>query len=140
MLLEGLIAILIFSLGILAVVGMQAMAVKQVSDAQYRSQANLLVNQLLGTMWVSDRKSAALQSRFSSDGVSEEAQIGAGDGYNAWLTSVSSTLPGVAENPPTVHVSGTGLVTVTVYWLAPNEPPTVAPHKYVSVAQITPST
>ena len=33
MLLEGLIAILVFSLGILALVGMQGVAVKQVTDA-----------------------------------------------------------------------------------------------------------
>lgn len=125
-LLEGLIAILIFSVGILAIVGMQAMAVKQSTDAQYRSQASLLVNQLLGTMWVSDRSTAALQTKFNTGG----------DGYNTWLGDVTAALPNAAANPPTVNVSGSGIVTVTVYWLAPNEPATATPHQYVSVAQI----
>ena len=36
MLLEGLIAILIFSLGVLAMIGMQAVSVSQTSQAKYR--------------------------------------------------------------------------------------------------------
>ena len=39
MLIEALVAILIFSIGILAVVGMQAIAIKDVTSAKYRSEA-----------------------------------------------------------------------------------------------------
>ena len=42
MLLEAMIAILIFSLGVLGVVGMQAMAVAASRDAKYRADAALL--------------------------------------------------------------------------------------------------
>jgi len=123
LLLEGLIAILIFSLGILAVVGMQAMAVKQVTDAQYRSQASMLANQLLGKMWVSSRNTATLQNDFNTGGTE----------YTSWLNnSVATTLPGVATYPPTVNVSGTNLVTVTVNWA----PPGSDKHSYVTIAQI----
>lgn len=130
-LLEGLIAILIFSLGILAIVGMQSMAVKQVTDAKYRSEASLLVNQLLGTMWASNRTATALQTKFNTGG----------DGYNAWLADVSAALPGINANPPTVVVDNQGVVTITVHWLAPNEAllpdgSTAAAHKYITVAQI----
>jgi len=38
-LLEALMGILIFSVGILALVGMQALAIKQMTDAKYRSDA-----------------------------------------------------------------------------------------------------
>jgi type IV pilus assembly protein PilV len=136
-LLEGLIAILIFSLGILAVVGMQGTAVKLTTDARYRSEACLLANQLLGTMWVSDRTAATLQTNFNS------ATNGAG--YLAWLGdantpgTVAGTLPGVVDvptNQPTVNVDGAGIVTVTIKWLAPNEPPAAIPHQYVAIAQI----
>src|SRR5258707_11034991 len=51
MLLEALIAILIFSIGILAVVGMQATAMKAVTDARSRSEAALYANQLLAQIW-----------------------------------------------------------------------------------------
>ena len=39
MLIEGLIAILIFSLGVLAMVGMQAQAINHTSQAKYRADA-----------------------------------------------------------------------------------------------------
>jgi type IV pilus assembly protein PilV len=135
-LLEGLIAILIFSLGILAIVGMQTIAVKETTDAKYRSEACLLANHLLGTMWVSNRTTAALQANFNTGNT----------GYMAWLGDVTTpsntpgtvadTLPGVAANPPTVNVDATGVVTVTVNWIAPNEPASATPHSYVAIAQI----
>ena len=125
-LLESLIAILVFSLGILGIIGLQATAVKQVSDARYRSQASLLVDQLLGTMWVSDRSAAALQTSFSSGG----------NGYLGWLGNVSATLPGVDAYPPSVAVDAQGTVTITVRWRAPSEDAATAAHQYVAVAQI----
>ena len=51
MLLEALIAILIFSVGILAVVGMQAVAIKDVAQSKYRSDASFLADSLLSQMW-----------------------------------------------------------------------------------------
>lgn len=130
LLLEGLIAILIFSLGILAIVGTQAMAVKQVTDAQYRSQAALLANRLLGQMWVSNRTASALATSFGTGG----------SAYNSWLNDVSAALPGTAANAPDVQVSTTGstvgTVTITIKWLAPNEPTGTDPHKYITIAQI----
>jgi type IV pilus assembly protein PilV len=50
-LLEGLIAIVIFSFGVLAIVGMQAATVRASSDAKYRVDASFAVNQVLGQMW-----------------------------------------------------------------------------------------
>ena len=50
-LLEGLIAILLFSMGILAIVGLQATAIKTVADSQYRLQASFLANRLVAEMW-----------------------------------------------------------------------------------------
>lgn len=50
MLLEAMIAILIFSLGVLGVVAMQAMAVSASRDAKYRADAALLADELLGKM------------------------------------------------------------------------------------------
>lgn len=50
-LLEALIAILIFSFGILALAGLQGAMVKNTSDAKYRSDAAFLAQQRLGLMW-----------------------------------------------------------------------------------------
>ncbi|HEV7453742.1 MAG TPA: hypothetical protein VGO07_00615 [Candidatus Saccharimonadales bacterium] len=51
-LLEALIAILIFSIGILGAVGLQAAMIKSTSDAKYRAEAGYIVQQRLGAMWV----------------------------------------------------------------------------------------
>jgi len=123
-LLEGLIAILIFSLGILAIVGMQAIAVKQSTDARYRSDAALLADQLISTMWVDDH--TTLTTKYQTGGT----------GYTSWLSDVSAALPKVADNPPTVDVTSGGDVTITIYWLSPSEPSTSTPHKYISSAHI----
>lgn len=136
MLLEGLIAILVFSLGILALVGMQGVAVKQVTDAKYRSDASLLASQLIGTMWVSNRTPAALKASF-------DTASGASTELTNWKATVAATLPGITDdtNQPTVDVTslGTvndGTVTMTIFWRAPGDDASSPIHKYVTVAQI----
>ena len=91
MLIESLLAILVFSLGILALVGLQGMAIKQSTDARYRTEAALLANDIIGQMWVSDRTTA---------GAAGEFQYPGGAAYNTWRARVGGVLPGVAANPP----------------------------------------
>lgn len=126
-LLEGLIAILLFSFGILAIVGIQATAVNFSSDAKYRTDAILLANQVIGQMWVSDRTVTTLQTDFQGGNGSD------GSKYSEWATDVAAVLPGVAANKPTIAVAPSSEVTVTVRWQAPNDS-TV--HQAVAIAQI----
>jgi type IV pilus assembly protein PilV len=49
---EALIAILIFSFGVLGIVGMQANMVKNTSDSKFRSDAGYIAQQQIGLMWV----------------------------------------------------------------------------------------
>ena len=51
-LLEALIAILIFSFGVLGIVGLQAQALRFTNDSQYRAEAVYLANSLISQMWV----------------------------------------------------------------------------------------
>ncbi len=139
-LLEGLIAVLLFSIGILAIVGMQGSAVRASSDAKYRADAGMLVSQLIGQMWAADRTPAMLQAAFEGGGGTDGAS------YTGWLADVQNTLPGASSNPPVVTFTqvaagiASGLpttqVNITVWWLAPGEPSTAAPHQYSVVSQI----
>jgi type IV pilus assembly protein PilV len=126
MLVEVMIAVLIFAFGILGIVGLQGAAVKQVTDAKYRSDACFLANQLIGTMWTGDRTAATMQNQFNTGNPA----------YLTWKGKVLGTLPGVASNPPVVVVGNDGTTTITIQWLAPNEPAGSTPHTYVAVAQI----
>ncbi|MBI5005672.1 MAG: prepilin-type cleavage/methylation domain-containing protein [Nitrosomonadales bacterium] len=50
-LIEALIAILIFSIGILGIVGMQANMLKNTSDSKFRADAAYIAQQRIGLMW-----------------------------------------------------------------------------------------
>jgi len=94
-LLEGLIAIVIFAFGVLAIVGMQASTMRATSDAKYRVDASFLINQTLGQMWA-DRNNLA--------------------GY----VVTNQVVSGLPSGKRTVAVNGRD-VTVTVTWQAPGE-------------------
>jgi type IV pilus assembly protein PilV len=115
-LLEALIGILIFSIGILAVVGMQATAIKTVTDSKYRSDAALLTNQLLTQMWT------------DAASVSQYAWTGTGSvppKLTEWVANVNATLPGAATVKPLVTVTSPsatgGVVQIQVFWQLPEE-------------------
>lgn len=144
MMLEVLVALLVFALGVLGLVGLQATAVKQSGEAKYRSDAALLANELIGNVWAGNRTFAALQANVAS--------ANAGPQYAAWLARVSATLPGVAANPPTVVlqqipplpavVAGGPVLTpsvrmtVTVRWKAPGEDLGGQAHNVVMVTEL----
>lgn len=129
-LLEALFGLLIFSMGILALVGMQATAVKQVSSGQYRVEASFLANDLLAQMWLGSRTPSSMASQYASP---------SGAAYLSWLDAVNAVLPGAVTHPPSVTVNTiSGVqsphveVMVTLRWQAPGE----AVHQYVLVEQI----
>lgn len=141
MLIEALAAILIFSIGILAVVGMQAVAIKDVAAAKYRSEAAFLAQELLSQMWT------------DNGNIGTYAYAGAGappPKIQAWVTKVQSRLPDGANQPPTVTLTNlvpaapaapTGAtVQITVKWRLPEEVTQVLPaHSHTVIAYVYPS-
>ena len=125
MLLEALVGILIFSIGILAMLGMQAIGIRNTIDAKYRSEAAYLASEIVGQMWV-DRTNIA-----SYD------DAGAGNARRtAWNTRVASLLPQDPADPtvtaPLITIAGRQ-ATVIVRWKRPGET-TVS--RYIMIAQI----
>ncbi|MBL8412808.1 MAG: type IV pilus modification protein PilV [Propionivibrio sp.] len=144
MLLEALIAILVFSLGVLGIVGLQATAVAATRDAKYRTDAGLLANELVGQMMTGNRVGANLQANFQGD---DDDSLGTSvlvDGplYLLWRARVRAALPGADTNDPQVIFDIVGdpgppqtasVVRITVRWMPPNE---TVPHSYQVVVQI----
>ena len=125
-LLEALIGILIFSVGILALVGMQALAIKQMTDAKYRSDASFFANEIIGHMW--GNRASLGSYAFNGTGTPPAALTG-------WVASIQNGLPGVAgaaNTLPIIAVAGT-TVTVTVRWQAPGGS---AVHRHITLAHI----
>jgi len=110
-LLEALIAIVLFSIGILALTGLQTAMVKNTSDSKYRADAAFIAQQKLGAVWVNAKNFATL---------ADYAEAGA---------DISAILP---AGKSTVAVSGERVVTVTITWQLPGE----AEHNYSTNARI----
>ena len=109
-LLEALVGILIFSIGILALMGLQAQSIRNTVEAKYRNEAAYLANQIIGQMWV-DR----------ADLADYDTTGGANANMTAWRARVANTLPRVVAggtNSPTIAVAA-NQVTVTVFWQMP---------------------
>jgi type IV pilus assembly protein PilV len=124
-LLEALVGILIFSIGILALMGLQAQSIRNTVEAKYRNEAAYLANKIIGQMWV-DRANLA----------DFDTTAGAGAAMVAWRTQVANTLPRIVvggTNSPTIAVAG-NQVTVTIFWQMPGAD---SPQRqYAVVAQI----
>jgi len=142
MLLEVLVALLVFSLGVLGLVGLQANAIKQSGQAKYRADAALLADELIGTMWVGNRTPAALLAAYGAN---------PSPAYTAWLAKVNTILPGAASyapivtvtqvnpvgaGPGTVVLTPTSRISITMRWKAPGEPAGDPAHSLVILTQI----
>jgi type IV pilus assembly protein PilV len=150
MLLEALIAILIFSVGILSIVGMQSVAIKNVVEGKTRSDAGFLADQIIAKMWID---TVHIGNYAYTGSGTESTEL------NAWMTRVKATLPGVdpaavpagvtpalpviavtniTTSPATGLVNG-GTVQITMRWQLPKEmaqTPPPPPHQYVVLASI----
>jgi type IV pilus assembly protein PilV len=95
-LIEALIAILIFSIGVLGIVGMQANMIKNTSESQYRANAGYFAQQQIGRLWADS------------------------DNLPADLSTTTTPEPLLPNG--TVTVTRTGKVfTITVDWQQPGE-------------------
>jgi len=114
-LLEALIGILIFSIGILAMMSMQGTAMRATIDAKYRSEASFLANEIIGEMWV-DRTNLASYATSPGSPASCPSSPPC-----AWIARVQALLPqATGANAPEIAIAGQQ-ATVTVRWQRPGE-------------------
>ena len=141
LLLEGLIGILLFSIGILAVVALQGNAVKQVSQAKYRTDAGFLADQVIGQIWAN--RANALTYAYNGTGTVPA-------GLTSWMQEVNNRLPNSGSYPPKIAVTATPYagpptytayqVNITLSWQTPeefNSSPQPAPHRITVGSVIT---
>lgn len=115
-LIESLIAVLLFSLGILALVGLQAAMIKNTSEAKYRAEASFIAQQRLGDIWVNSKNHSSLADYVVAD-------------EDLLLPDGTMQLP---SGKRSVAVSAGRTVTVTVTWALPGQ----ATHQYSANARI----
>lgn len=106
---ETLVAILIFSMAVLAIVGLQAAMIKNTGDAKFRADAGYIAQQRVGAIW------------------SDPANVGT---YLEANTDISDLLP---SGTRTVTQIAAGQFQVTVTWQQPGE----AQHSYTTIVSIS---
>jgi type IV pilus assembly protein PilV len=120
MLLEVLVALLIFSIGVLGIIGLQAAMTKAQTGSKFRADASFLAQRLIANMW-SDRTGLASYGGANCAGHTRCSE---------WVADVARALPaGAATVTVTPLADGTDAsgvvvaadVTVTITWSPPNE-------------------
>lgn len=106
LLVEVLVSVLLFSLGLLGLVGVQASSIATVSEARLRSDAVLAANEVVGRMWV--------------------------DRLNLASYAGTTSLAGLPGGQRVVAVANS-VVTVTVKWRPPGQS---ADRQYVTTATL----
>lgn len=124
MLVEALIAVLIFSVGLLAMIALQAVAHREIALSKLRSDASYIADRVIGDL-------SALDTATVADGEAiYSASSNPGHQWAKAVTNPQSGLPGGA-----VRVLKTGtVVTVTVTWVAPD-----GAHRFAQTAHLVDS-
>ncbi len=129
LLLEALFAILIFSLGVLALIGFQASAIRASSESRSRSDATLVANQILSDIWTGVPSSTFTTPPTPITAATLNTFVA--NNLVAWQNAAKALLPQSAvANPVVVSISNgvndgtntTQIVDVTIKWQAPGDP------------------
>jgi type IV pilus assembly protein PilV len=107
-LLEALVALLIFAFGVLGVVGLQAALTKAQTGSKFRGDAAFLAQELIGNMW-SDIPSL---SQYTTAGCASHARC------NAVREKVAANLP---AGELLIEQRAPGLVEIEIRWTLPGE-------------------
>jgi type IV pilus assembly protein PilV len=132
MLIEAMVAILLFSVGVLAIAGLQATMIENTNSSKFRTEASYIAQQKIGVMWADPINTLASLHNIAP---------------NSPQSDISNLLPGgtitVVLMPPS-----TDQYVITVGWTAPGEnaaldwvsQPCAMPvaHCFISFATITP--
>ena len=107
-LIEVLVSLLLFSLGVLGMVAMQAKASNYSVDAEDRSRASRMANELVASMWAEQTVSPSILTKW-------QARVAD--------PTVSGLPNGSAEDPvkDTDATTGVSVITVTIIWKAPSK-------------------
>ena len=132
-LIESLIALVVLSVGILGLVGMQANLLQQNTESRVRMQAGFLASSLLGMAAANPENVGCyiVNSAASAACASADAQAQA----TGWTTEVMNGLPDAASVPPEVAYDNTsGQLVVTLRWRVAGD---ASVHNFSAATQVS---
>lgn len=136
MLLEALVAIAVFSIGVLGLIGLQSAAIKNTDEARQRAAAAFYANQIIGSMWADVRANLATYAHNAAGSGcgSFTASPSANAKVSDWVAAVQKDLNVVSGvSMQQITVDPNNIVAVTLCWKNPGES---AFHFFTTAAQI----
>ena len=124
-LIEVLVSVVIFSIGVLGLISLQAAAIRHNEQSKYRTDASYFANQIVTQMWA-DRPNLAA---YDDAGTAPTAKT-------EWLTTVAAGLP---AGTAAIRVVGQD-VQVAVRWSSPGETNLAGKtwaHEYLAMARVS---
>lgn len=121
-LIEALVGVLIFTTGILGIVGLQAAMTRAQGAAKSRADAALLAGELMGV--------ARVEWAAAPDSEPTNYATDCSGACGLWLAKVAQVLPHGAATLATD--ANTGVMTITISWSAPAE----GSHRYVTSSSL----
>lgn len=125
-LIEALVGIMIFSIGVLGLVGLQAAMVKAQTQANFRAEAAQLAQDLIGRMWVDTANVAGYHDAAGCKAITLCEQ---------WLDRVSERLPGAVA--PEVKLVDGGRTEIVLTWVIPGEAEDDGRHAFRTVTSVS---
>ena len=126
-LIEVMVALLIFMLGVLGMVGLLVSMTRATTDSKVRADAAYLASEMVGRLWSDTANLASYDgSNCASTGLCKE-----------WQSKVAARLPkGVGSVGVTVDAAGDAAATIVITWIGPDQ----QTHTYTTNTNIVPNT
>lgn len=137
-LIEALIALLIFAIGILALVAIQARAITAQSDAEFRIEAANYADQMMNQIWLNVNRSTPAQLQTTlltfvhQPNTAGTCTFTGNPSTNVLVTTWAAAVSATAGLPRStqqilVDTANYNLVTITLCWQGPQDP---VPHRH----------
>lgn len=114
-LIEVMVSLVIFSLGVIGLIGMQSRALQLSTDSQDRNTAAMLVNNLSSQMWIGKTTSLGAAA------------------IDAWKAQVQAALPNATTD---VNSTSATTATITLKWKSPSRLSADAPSEFSTTVVI----
>lgn len=150
-LVEAMIAVAIFAMGVLAVIAMQAVAVRETTESKMRSDASYLADKIVGDLSTIDLRSTAATTSgstaitvYGGDYTATDAPAGASPTvYGSWQNIIGRTLPNgkvtISIENPADALDATKVIysaTVRVEWTFPGAAATDPPRSFSQTSRL----
>lgn len=113
-LISSMLSMLVFSAGIMSLLGLLTNTLIETASVEYRSKASAIASNTLVNMMVGHKALGNLKMQYEAPN---------GGQYQEFLRRVQSNLPGTLEekNYPTISIGEKGVVEIKIKWKSPSD-------------------